>query len=119
MTTLSPRKNLNATLYGDFEFEKTCETSYYKVKYEGNRRGMTHDDIPNILGLREKMALRWSKTSIGLPIDILSTFKNRDYLSFCKLGINIHGNILHIHVHGKHYKRDKWNRAEIQVTIEG
>jgi len=57
--------------------------------------------------------------STGLPIDIYSAMKGHNYLSFCRLDIDIHKNIPHVHVHEKRDNNDKWNGAEIQVTIEG
>jgi DNA topoisomerase VI subunit B len=41
-------------------------------------------------GLGAKMALIWSKMSTGLPIDIWSATKNQNFISFCRLDINIH-----------------------------
>nr|ADE75679.1 unknown [Picea sitchensis] len=113
------------------------ETTFFRVTCKDNGRGMPHDDIPNMLGrvlsgtkyglkqtrgkfgLGAKMALIWSKMSTGLPIDIYSGMKGQNYLSFCRLDIDIHKNIPHVHVHEKRDNNDKWNGAEIQVTIEG
>jgi len=113
------------------------ETTFFRVTCKDNGRGMPHDDIPNMLGrvlsgtkyglkqtrgkfgLGAKMALIWSKMSTGLPIDIYSAMKGHNYLSFCRLDIDIHKNIPHVHVHEKRDNNDKWNGAEIQVTIEG
>ncbi|KAH9303067.1 hypothetical protein KI387_014650, partial [Taxus chinensis] len=64
-------------------------------------------------------ALIWSKMSTGLPIDILSAMKAQNYISFCRLDIDIHKNIPHIHLHEKRDNKDRWHGAEIQVTIEG
>lgn len=113
------------------------ETSFFRVTCKDNGKGMPHDDIPNMLGrvlsgtkyglkqtrgkfgLGAKMALIWSKMSTGLPIDIYSAMQGQNYLSFCRLDIDIHKNIPHIHVHEKRDNNDRWNGAEIQVTIEG
>lgn len=113
------------------------ETSFFRVTCKDNGKGMPHDDIPNMLGrvlsgtkyglkqtrgkfgLGAKMALIWSKMSTGLPIDIYSAMKGQNYLSFCRLDIDIHKNIPHVHVHEKRDNNDKWNGAEIRVTIEG
>lgn len=113
------------------------ETSFFRVTCKDNGKGMPHDDIPNMLGrvlsgtkyglkqtrgkfgLGAKMALIWSKMSTGLPIDIYSALQGQNYLSFCRLDIDIHKNIPHIHVHEKRDNNDRWNGAEIQVTIEG
>lgn len=113
------------------------ETSFFRVTCKDNGKGMPHDDIPNMLGrvlsgtkyglkqtrgkfgLGAKMALIWSKMSTGLPIDIYSAMQGQNYLSFCRLDIDIHKNIPHIHVHERRDNNDRWNGAEIQVTIEG
>ncbi|KAB2050291.1 hypothetical protein ES319_A13G235700v1 [Gossypium barbadense] len=105
--------------------------------YRDNGRGMPHDDIPNMFGrvlsgtkyglkqtrgkfgLGAKMALIWSKMSTGLPIEISSSMRGQNYLSFCRLDIDIHRNIPHIHLHEKRDNKDKWRGAEIQVVIEG
>ncbi|KAB2050292.1 hypothetical protein ES319_A13G235700v1 [Gossypium barbadense] len=113
------------------------EASFYRVTCRDNGRGMPHDDIPNMFGrvlsgtkyglkqtrgkfgLGAKMALIWSKMSTGLPIEISSSMRGQNYLSFCRLDIDIHRNIPHIHLHEKRDNKDKWRGAEIQVVIEG
>ncbi|GMI84168.1 topoisomerase 6 subunit B, ROOT HAIRLESS 3, ELONGATED HYPOCOTYL 6, HARLEQUIN [Hibiscus trionum] len=113
------------------------EASFYRVTCKDNGRGMPHDDIPNMFGrvlsgtkyglkqtrgkfgLGAKMALIWSKMSTGLPIDISSSMRGQNYISFCRLDIDIHRNIPHIHLHEKRGNKDKWHGAEIQVVIEG
>ncbi|MBA0784233.1 hypothetical protein Gotri_001825 [Gossypium trilobum] len=113
------------------------EASFYRVTCRDNGRGMPHDDIPNMFGrvlsgtkyglkqtrgkfgLGAKMALIWSKMSTGLPIEISSSMRGQNYLSFCRLDIDIHRNIPHIHLHEKRDNKDKWYGAEIQVVIEG
>ncbi|KAH0457623.1 hypothetical protein IEQ34_012938 [Dendrobium chrysotoxum] len=113
------------------------ETSFFKVICKDNGRGMPHDDIPNMFGrvlsgtkyglkqtrgkfgLGAKMALIWSKMSTGLPIEISSAMKGQNYTSFCRLDIDIHQNIPHIHLHEKRENKDHWHGAEIQVIIEG
>lgn len=35
-------------------------------------------------------ALIWSKMSTGLPIEISSSMRNQNYISFCRLDIDIH-----------------------------
>lgn len=37
-----------------------------------------------------KQALIWSKMSTGLPIEIKSSMKGQNYVSFCRLDIDIH-----------------------------
>ncbi|KAL5564291.1 hypothetical protein UlMin_027455 [Ulmus minor] len=113
------------------------EASFYRVTCKDNGRGMQHDDIPDMFGrvlsgtkyglrqtrgkfgLGAKMALIWSKMSTGLPIDISSSMKGQNYTSFCRLDIDIHRNIPHIHVHEKRDDKERWHGAEIQVVIEG
>ncbi|OMP04162.1 hypothetical protein COLO4_09893 [Corchorus olitorius] len=113
------------------------EASFFRVTCKDNGRGMPHDDIPNMFGrvlsgtkyglkqtrgkfgLGAKMALIWSKMSTGLPIEISSSMKSQNYVSFCRLDIDIHRNIPHIHLHEKRDNKDRWHGAEIQVVIEG
>nr|GEX02849.1 DNA topoisomerase 6 subunit B [Tanacetum cinerariifolium] len=113
------------------------DASFYRVTCKDNGRGMPHDDIPNMFGrvlsgtkyglkqtrgkfgLGAKMALIWSKMSTGLPIEISSSMKSQTYTSFCRLDIDIHRNIPHIHLHEKRDDKEQWHGAEIQVVIEG
>ncbi|KMT14432.1 hypothetical protein BVRB_4g072100 [Beta vulgaris subsp. vulgaris] len=113
------------------------EASFFRVICKDNGKGMPHDDIPNMFGrvlsgtkyglkqtrgkfgLGAKMALIWSKMSTGLPIEISSAMEGKNYLSFCRLDIDIHRNIPHIHLHEKRESKDGWHGAEIQVVIEG
>ncbi|KAJ4969616.1 hypothetical protein NE237_002715 [Protea cynaroides] len=113
------------------------EASFFRVTCKDNGRGMPHDDIPNMFGrvlsgtkyglkqtrgkfgLGAKMALIWSKMSTGLPIEISSSIKGQNYISFCRLDIDIHRNIPHIHLHEKKESTEAWHGAEIQVVIEG
>ncbi|XP_021307975.1 DNA topoisomerase 6 subunit B isoform X2 [Sorghum bicolor] len=113
------------------------EAVLFKVTCKDNGRGMPHDDIPNMLGrvlsgtkyglrqtrgkfgLGAKMALIWSKMSTGLPIEIKSSMKGQNYTSFCRLDIDIHKNIPHVHLHEKRENKTNWHGAEIEVIIEG
>ncbi|KAJ1424422.1 Ribosomal protein S13-like, H2TH [Sesbania bispinosa] len=118
-------------------FKGRGEASFYRVTCKDNGKGMPHDDIPNMFGrvlsgtkyglkqtrgkfgLGAKMALIWSKMSTGLPIEILSSMRNQNYISFCRLDIDIHKNIPHVHLHEKRENKERWHGAEIQVVIEG
>ncbi|XP_031494160.1 DNA topoisomerase 6 subunit B isoform X2 [Nymphaea colorata] len=113
------------------------EASFFRVTCKDNGKGMPHQDIPNMFGrvlsgtkyglrqtrgkfgLGAKMALIWSKMSTGLPIEIRSSLKGQNYVSFCRLDIDIHRNVPHVHAHEKLDNREKWHGAEIQVIIEG
>ncbi|OAY68721.1 DNA topoisomerase 6 subunit B [Ananas comosus] len=113
------------------------EAAFFRVTCKDNGRGMPHDDIPNMFGrvlsgtkyglkqtrgkfgLGAKMALIWSKMSTGLPIEITSSMKGQNYVSYCRLDIDIHKNIPHVHAHEKRENKDRWHGAEIQVIIEG
>uniref|UniRef100_A0A0E0EQ66 DNA topoisomerase 6 subunit B n=1 Tax=Oryza meridionalis TaxID=40149 RepID=A0A0E0EQ66_9ORYZ len=113
------------------------EAAFFRVTCKDNGRGMPHDDIPNMLGrvlsgtkyglrqtrgkfgLGAKMALIWSKMSTGLPIEIKSSMKGQNFISFCRLDIDIHKNVPHVHLHEKRENKDRWHGAELQVIIEG
>ncbi|KAJ3693410.1 hypothetical protein LUZ60_008890 [Juncus effusus] len=113
------------------------ETAFFRVTCKDNGRGMAHDDIPNMFGrvlsgtkyglkqtrgkfgLGAKMALIWSKMSTGLPIEITSSMQGQNFTTFCRLDIDIHKNIPHVHLHEKRENKDRWHGAEIQVIIEG
>ncbi|XP_042012063.1 DNA topoisomerase 6 subunit B-like [Salvia splendens] len=69
--------------------------------------------------LSPEPALIWSKMSTGLPIEIFSSMKGHAFSSFCRLDIDIHRNIPHIHVHEKRENHERWHGAEIQIVIEG
>uniref|UniRef100_A0A0D9XBZ6 DNA topoisomerase VI subunit B transducer domain-containing protein n=1 Tax=Leersia perrieri TaxID=77586 RepID=A0A0D9XBZ6_9ORYZ len=111
------------------------EAAFFRVTCKDNGRGMPHDDIPNMLGrvlsgtkyglrqtrgkfgLGAKMALIWSKMSTGLPIEIKSSMKGQNFISFCRLDIDIHKNVPHVHLHEKRENKDRWHGAELQSKI--
>ncbi|KAF3452583.1 hypothetical protein FNV43_RR03016 [Rhamnella rubrinervis] len=103
------------------------EASFYRVTCKDNGRGMPHDDIPNMFGRvlsGTKYGLKqtrevWTWCKDGLPIEISSSMKDQNYISFCRLDIDIHRNIPHIHAHEKGDNKEWWHGAEIQVVIEG
>lgn len=41
-----------------------------------------------------EQALIWSKMSTGLPIEITSSMKGQNYVSYCRLDIDIHKYVL-------------------------
>ncbi|KAL3347748.1 hypothetical protein AABB24_021417 [Solanum stoloniferum] len=57
--------------------------------------------------------------STGLPIEITSSMNSQNYTSFCRLDIDIHKNVPHIHIHEKGENKERWHGAEIQIVIEG
>lgn len=44
----------------------------------------------NLMSYSVVQALIWSKMSTGLPIEISSAMKGQNYISFCRLDIDIH-----------------------------
>lgn len=40
--------------------------------------------------ISDAQALIWSKMSTGLPIEISSSMKSQNYVTFCRLDIDIH-----------------------------
>lgn len=57
--------------------------------------------------------------STGFPIEIKTARPGSDYLSFCRLDIDIYKNIPNILEHEKHNNLDGWHGSEISVIIEG
>ncbi|BBN02322.1 DNA topoisomerase VI subunit B [Marchantia polymorpha subsp. ruderalis] len=121
----------------DAKLVKGRDTPVFKVTCKDNGKGMPHDDIPNMLGrvlsgtkyglkqtrgkfgLGAKMALIWAKMSTGQPIDIWSSTEGQSFTTYCRLDIDIHKNVPHVHVHEKRPNTEKWRGAELQVTIAG
>jgi len=110
---------------------------FYKVTCRDNGMGMSHNDIPNMLGkvlsgtkygvkqtrgkfgLGAKMTLIWSKMSTGLPIEVWSARSNSATISYYKLDIDINKNEPNIHKQELQPNKDKWRGAHLAVTIEG
>ncbi|THU59228.1 hypothetical protein C4D60_Mb03t22750 [Musa balbisiana] len=115
------------------------EASFFKVTCKDNGRGMPHDEIPNMFGRvlsGTKYGLKQTRGKFGLGAkmgfpsrfcldehrashEILSATRGQNYASFCRLDIDIHQNIPHVHLHEKRENKDKWHGAEIQIIIEG
>ncbi|EXB48402.1 DNA topoisomerase 6 subunit B [Morus notabilis] len=146
MIGLVDRERIDEALYDDYETEKAREKRLAKearaqeiqaknislgkkVKEPQSARAIKGRVLSGTkyglkqtrgkFGLGAKMALIWSKMSTGLPIEISSSMKGQNYLSFCRLDIDIHRNIPHVHAHEKRDNKERWHGAEIQVVIEG
>ncbi|WIA42896.1 hypothetical protein OEZ86_008811 [Tetradesmus obliquus] len=112
-------------------------TLFYKVTVKDNGCGMSHADIPNMLGrvlsgtkygvkqtrgkfgLGAKMALIWSKMTTGLPFSISSALRKQDFRSQYELDIDIHKNAPNVHSAAKQPNADGWHGACLSLTIEG
>uniref|UniRef100_A0A383WIB7 DNA topoisomerase 6 subunit B n=1 Tax=Tetradesmus obliquus TaxID=3088 RepID=A0A383WIB7_TETOB len=112
-------------------------TLFYKVTVKDNGCGMSHADIPNMLGrvlsgtkygvkqtrgkfgLGAKMALIWSKMTTGLPFSISSALRKQDFRSQYELDIDIHKNAPNVHSAAKLPNADGWHGACLSLTIEG
>ncbi|KAH0855144.1 LOW QUALITY PROTEIN: hypothetical protein HID58_020453, partial [Brassica napus] len=98
-----------------------------EYKYD-NGKGMPHDDIPNMFGRvlsGTKYGLKQTRFNLVQNEyrpphrDLFIYEKSQNYVTFCRLDIDIHRNIPHIHLHEKKANKEKWHGAEIQVVIEG
>jgi len=114
-----------------------AEKVFFKVTVKDNGTGMSHADIPEMLGrvlsgtkygvkqtrgkfgLGAKMALIWSKMSTGLPIEITSARRNSSSISYYKLDIDIQRNEPNVHVAKLLDNLDGWRGAELSVIIAG
>ena len=114
-----------------------AEKIYFKVTVKDNGTGMSHADIPEMLGrvlsgtkygvkqtrgkfgLGAKMALIWSKMSTGLPIEVTSARRNSAKKSYYKLDIDIQRNEPNIHEVKLLENGDGWRGAELSVIIAG
>jgi len=52
------------------------------------------DYQPYVTHMEIMQALIWSKMSTGLPIEISSAMKGQNFISFCRLDIDIHRYVL-------------------------
>ncbi|KAG2447229.1 hypothetical protein HYH02_007969 [Chlamydomonas schloesseri] len=110
---------------------------FYKVTVKDNGAGMSHKDIPNMLGrvlsgtkygvkqtrgkfgLGAKMALIWSKMTTGLPFEITSATPRAASRSHYLLDIDIHKNEPAIHLEEQLPNPDGWHGSSLSLTIEG
>lgn len=110
---------------------------FYRITVRDNGVGMSHEDIPEMLGrvlsgtkygvkqtrgkfgLGAKMALIWSKMSTGLPIEITSARRNSSTKSYYKLDIDIRRNQPNVHASKLLDNPDGWHGAELSVIISG
>lgn len=113
------------------------EKVFFKVTVTDNGCGMSHADIPEMLGrvlsgtkygvkqtrgkfgLGAKMALIWSKMSTGLPIEVYSARKGSSTKSYYKLDLDIQKNEPNVHTSKMLENADGWHGAELSVTIAG
>lgn len=114
-----------------------AEKLFYKVTVRDNGTGMSHADIPEMLGrvlsgtkygvkqtrgkfgLGAKMALIWSKMSTSLPIEVTSARQGSSTRSYYKLDIDIQRNEPNVHVSKLLENPDRWRGAELSVIIAG
>ena len=118
------------------------QEAYFLLSVKDNGCGMSHHNIPNLLGrvlsgskygvrqtrgkfgLGSKMALIWSKKSTGMPIEITSSHRPQGgdaapSVSYCKLDIDIYENEPKILKHTKRTNHDGWLGTQVQVMIAG
>nr|CAB3453005.1 unnamed protein product [Digitaria exilis] len=134
MIGLVDRERVDEALYDDFESEKAREkrlakeARFQETQAKNAALGKKVKEAPAVRGKGRGeaaffkvtcKALIWSKMSTGLPIEIKSSMKGQNYVSFCRLDIDIHKNVPHVHLHEKRENKTHWHGAEIQVIIEG
>lgn len=113
------------------------EKNFFKVTVRDNGAGMSHEDIPEMLGrvlsgtkygikqtrgkfgLGAKMALIWSKMSTGLPIEVTSARRGSATRSYYKLDLDIQKNRPNVHVSKFLENKDSWHGSELSVVIAG
>ncbi len=129
---------------GKKEDKKSKKEGYFRISVTDNGCGMSHDQIPDLLGrvlsgskygvrqtrgkfgLGAKMALIWSKKSTGVPIEITTSHRPTgksnipSHYSTCTLDIDIAKNTPKIISHKKHPNAiRKWIGTELQILIAG
>lgn len=111
--------------------------TYYKVTVRDNGKGMSHDDIPNMLGivlsgtkygvrqargkfgLGAKMALIWAKQTTGVPVEVSSCVPGGGLISSYTLDINLQQNRPDVQRCEKLANPEKWHGTQISCTIRG
>lgn len=114
-----------------------AEKVFFRVTVRDNGAGMSHADIPEMLGrvlsgtkygvkqtrgkfgLGAKMALIWSKMSTGLPIEVTSARRGSPTISYYKLDIDIQRNEPNVHASKLLDNPEGWRGAELSVVIAG
>lgn len=114
-----------------------AEKVYFRITVRDNGMGMSHKDIPDMLGrvlsgtkygvkqtrgkfgLGAKMALIWSKMSTGLPIEVASARRGAASRSYFKLDLDIQRNQPNVHESKLLDNSDGWHGAELSVVIAG
>ena len=116
---------------------KSSEKVFYCIRVRDNGGGMSHADIPDMLGrvlsgtkygvkqtrgkfgLGAKMALIWSKMSTGLPIEVTSAMVGSSTRSYYKLDLDIQKNQPNVHMSKVMDNSDRWHGSELTVVIAG
>ncbi|PSC70486.1 DNA topoisomerase 6 subunit B isoform B [Micractinium conductrix] len=126
----------------EFEVKRAAQAAkaekvFFKVTVRDNGMGMSHKDIPEMLGrvlsgtkygvkqtrgkfgLGAKMALIWSKMSTGLPIEVTSARRGSAQRSYYKLDLDIQRNQPNVHEQKLLDNPGGWHGAELSVVIAG
>lgn len=119
------------------EKQKSAEKVFFRIRVKDNGAGMSHGDIPDMLGkvlsgtkygvkqtrgkfgLGAKMALIWSKMSTGLPIEVYSAKVGSSSKSYYKLDLDIRRNQPNIHASKLLNNPTRWHGSELSVVIAG
>jgi hypothetical protein len=110
---------------------------YYRVTVRDNGKGMSHEDIPNMLGrvlsgtkygvrqargkfgLGAKMALIWAKQTTGQPILVRSALPKQSFVSAYTLDLDLRTNAPHVHAAAKEANEERWHGTQVSVLIRG